>query len=156
MQPGSWILLAIIAMLLILFTLMRRKGGAAKYPEVVQSILFDIKINQALAANFLIIEKPRRFENANWMMNKDKISFLGETVKDMLKEVFILVEDYNKQIKAAKKAKSDSYKSIDMTRFKELLEKCRQELEDWMVQKTGAKELPPKYPTLMGTFFGER
>jgi hypothetical protein len=118
--------------------------------------LFDIKINQALAANFLIIEKPRRFENANWMMNKDKISFLGETVKDMLKEVFILVEDYNKQIKAAKKAKSDSYKSIDMTRFKELLEKCRQELEDWMVQKTGAKELPPKYPTLMGTFFGER
>jgi hypothetical protein len=143
-------------MLLILFTLIRRKGGAAKYPEVVQSILFDIKINQALAANFLIIEKPRRFENANWMMNKDKISFLGETVKDMLKEVFILVEDYNKQIKAAKKAKSDSYKSIDMTRFKELLEKCRQELEDWMVQKTGAKELPPKYPTLMGTFFGER
>ena len=156
MQPGSWILLAIIAMLLILFTLIRRKGGAAKYPEVVQSILFDIKINQALAANFLIIEKPRRFENANWMMNKDKISFLGETLKDMLKEVFILVEDYNKQIKAAKKAKSDSYKSIDMTRFKELLEKCRQELEDWMVQKTGAKELPPKYPTLMGTFFGER
>ena len=69
MQPGNWILIAIIAILLILFTLMRRRGGATKYPEVVQSLLFDIKINQALAANFLIIAKPRRFENANWMLN---------------------------------------------------------------------------------------
>jgi hypothetical protein len=74
----------------------------------------------------------------------------------MLREIFALVEDYNKQIKASKKAKNDNYKSIDLTRFKELLDKCRQELEDWMIQKTGQKDLPPKYPTLMGTFFGER
>jgi hypothetical protein len=156
MQAGNWILIAIIAILLILFTLMRRRGGAAKYPEVVQSLLFDIKINQALAANFLMLQKPRRFENANWMLNKDKITFLGESAKEMLREIFALVEDYNKQIKASKKAKNDNYKSIDLTRFKELLDKCRQELEDWMIQKTGQKDLPPKYPTLMGTFFGER
>ena len=114
------------------------------------------RLNQALAEYFLEIEKPRRFENANWLMNKDKIGFLGESLKQMLKETFTLVEEYNKQIKEAKKAKSDSYKTIDLTRFKELLDKCRQELEDWMVQKTGSKELPPKYPTLMGTLFGER
>jgi hypothetical protein len=90
------------------------------------------------------------------MLNKDKINFLGESAKEMLREIFAMVEDYNKQIKAAKKAKSDSYKSIDLTRFKELLDKCRQELEDWMIQTTGQKDLPPKYPTLMGTFFGER
>jgi len=54
------------------------------------------------------------------MLNKDKINFLGESAKEMLREIFAMVEDYNKQIKAAKKAKSDSYKSIDLTRFKRI------------------------------------
>jgi hypothetical protein len=113
-------------------------------------------LDQALAEHFLEITKMRRFENVNWLMNKDKIGFLGESLKDMLRETFKLVEEFNQEIKAAQKAKSDSYKTIDLTRFKELLDKCRQELEDWMVQKTGQKELPPKYPTLWGSLFGER
>ena len=156
MATGSWVIIAIIGIVLIFFSLLRRRGGAAKYPEVVQALLYDVKLNQALATHFLEIAKTRRFENVNWLMNKDKIGFLGESLKEMLIEVFAKVEEYNKQIKEAQKAKSDSYKAIDLTRFKELLEKCRQELEDWMVQKTGQKELPPKYPTIMGTFFGER
>ena len=156
MGTGSWVLIAIVGIVLIFFSLMRRRGGVAKYPEVVQALLFDIKLNQALAIHFLEIEKPRRFENVNWQMNKDKVGFLGEELKEMLREIFAKVEEYNKLIKEAKKARSDSYKSIDLARFKELLDKCRQELEDWMVQKTGQKELPPKYPTLMGTLFGER
>ena len=156
MGSGSWVLIAVIAIVLIIFSLLRRRTGAAKYPEVVQALLFDIKLNQALAQHFLEIVKPRRFENVNWKMNKDKIGFLGESLKEMLREVFAKVEEYNNQIKADQKAKSDNYKTIDLTRFKELLEQCRKELEDWMVEKTGNKELPAKYPTLMGTLFGER
>ena len=156
MESGGWILIVVVAVILILFSLLRRRGGPAKYPEVVQSILYDIKWNQVLADNFFRVEKPRRFENANWQMNKEKIGFLGENLKQMLKEVFALVEEYNTKIKEAKKAKTDSYKTIDLTRFKELLAKCREELENWMVEKTGQKELPPKYPTLMGSLFGER
>ena len=156
MNAGAWVLLITMAIILILVSLVRRRGGVAKYPEVVQALLYDIRFNQGLSAHLFELKKPRRFENTNWLMNKDKIGFLGEQLKLMLKETFALVEEYNKQIKAAKKDKSDSYKAIDLTRFKELLDKCRQELEDWMVQKTGQKELPPKYPTLMGTFFGER
>ena len=156
MSAGAWVLVITIGIILILVSLVRRRGGAAKYPEVVQALLYDIRFNQGLAAHFLELKKPRRFENTNWLMNKDKIGFLGEQLKLMLKETFALVEEYNKQIKEAKKAKSDSYKTIDLTRFKELLDKCRQELEDWMVQKTGSKELPPKYPTITGMFFGER
>ena len=152
----TWVIIAIIGIVLILFSLVRRRGGAAKYPEVVQALLYDVKLDQALAEHFLEITKLRRFENVNWLMNKDKIGFLGESLKDMLRETFKLVEEFNQQIKAAQKAKSDSYKTIDLTRFKELLDKCRQELEDWMVQKTGQKELPPKYPTLWGSLFGER
>ena len=153
---GSWIFVATIVIIIILFSLTRKRGGAAKYPEVVQSLLYDIKINQGVAKFFLEFKKPPRFENANWLMNKDKIGFLSESLKQMLKESYILVDEYNQKIKEAKKAKSDSYKTIDLTRFKELLDKCCQELEDWMVQKTGSKELPPKTPTLMGMFFGER
>jgi hypothetical protein len=119
-------------------------------------LLFDVRINLALAKFFPELKKPRNFENTNWMMNKDKIGFLGESLKLMLRETFAMAEEYNKQIKAAKKARSDSYKNLDLTRFKELLEKCRQELEDWMIQTTGSKDLPPKYPTLMGSLFGER
>ena len=152
----TWEVILIIGIVLILFSLVRRRGGAAKYPEVVQALLYDVKLDQALAEHFLEITKLRRFENVNWLMNKDKIGFLGESLKDMLRETFKLVEEFNQQIKEAQKAKSDSYKTIDLTRFKELLDKCRQELEDWMVQKTGQKELPPKYPTLWGSLFGER
>jgi hypothetical protein len=156
MSGGAWVLIIAVAIILILFSLLRRRGGPAKFPEIVQSLLYDVKWNQALADTFLQREKPHRFENVNWLLHKDKIGFLGETVKLNLKETFALVEEYNKTIKAAKKARSDSYKSLDLTRFKELLAKCRQDLEDWMVEKTGQKELPPKYPTMMDTFFGER
>ena len=156
MDNGAWLLIVVVGIILILFSLLRGRGGPAKYPEVVQALLYDVKLNQVLVENFLHFEKPRRFADSNWLMNKDKIGFLGESLKLMLKETFVLVEEFNKKIKESKKAKSDSYKTIDLTRFKELLDKCRQELEDWMVQKTGSKELPPKYPTLMGTLFGER
>ena len=156
MNGVSWAFIAIIIIIVILISLTRRRGGTAKYPEIVQGLLYDVRINQGIAKFFPELKKPRRFENTNWLMNKDKIGFLGESLKLMLKETFTLVEEYNKQIKEAKKAKSESYKNIDLTRFKELLEKCRMELEDWMIQKTGAKDLPPKYPTLMDSLFGQR
>jgi hypothetical protein len=156
LNTGSYVFIAIIIIIIILFSLSRRRGGVAKYPEIVQSLLFDVRIKLALAKFVPEVKKPRNFENTNWMMNKDKIGFLGESLKLMLRETFAMAEEYNKQIKAAKKARSDSYKNLDLTRFKELLEKCRQELEDWMIQTTGSKDLPPKYPTLMGSLFGER
>ena len=147
----------IISLLLIfmLFTLLRRRGSRVR-PEAVQSILYDVKINQALAETFHVRGKPRIFETGNWQMNKGRVGFLTEPVKKDLNDAFGLVDEYNKQIKTAKKARSDSYKTLDVTRLKELMDKCRQELEDWMVEVTGMKELPPKYPTLTGFLFGDR
>ena len=52
MGTGSWVLIAVIAIVLIIFSLLRRRTGVAKYPEVVQALLFDIKLNQALAHAF--------------------------------------------------------------------------------------------------------
>jgi hypothetical protein len=89
-------------------------------------------------------------------MNKTKIGFLTETQKTLLKETFTLTDELNVQIRAAKKEKSDSYKSLDLTKYKELLEKSQKELEDWMVTNTGQKELPLKYPSLWNIFTGDR
>lgn len=156
MDSGALFVVISIVLVLLLFSLLRRRGGPGKYPEVVQFILYDVKLNQIIAENLPKYEKPRTFEYTNWTMNKTKIGFLSETLKKNLNESFKLVDEFNKIIKAAKKGKSDSYKHLDTTRLRELLEECRKELEDWMMTNTGQKELPPKYPSLSSFFFGER
>jgi len=156
MDSGAIFLLISVAVILLLFSLLRRRGGPSKYPEVVQFILYDVKLNQIIAENFLKYEKPKTFETTNWMMNKEKIGFLTETQKNLLKETFGIIEGFNKEIKAARKAKSESYKGLDLTKLRENLEKCRKELEDWMMTNVGKTELPPKYPSLASFFFGDR
>jgi hypothetical protein len=156
MTFGSWLLIVTLLVILILFTLLRPRGGPRKYPEIVQFLIYDVKINLALVETFKQRVKPRLFEHNNWEINKKKISFLTETQKDLLRQAFTMVDDLNVEIRAAKKSKSDSYKNLDLTKFKELLEKCLKELEDWMVTNTGQKDLPLKYPSIWNIFFGER
>ena len=66
MSAGAWVCVITLAIILILVSLVRRRGGAAKYPEIVQALLYDIRFNQGLAAYFFELKKPRRFENTNW------------------------------------------------------------------------------------------
>lgn len=153
---GGWIVIVSVAVVLLLFSLLRRRGGPAKYPEVVQFILYDVKLNQVLVDTFKQRQKPKTFETTNWAMNKTKIGFLSETAKKLLKDTFALTDTFNVEIKAAKRAKSDSFRNIDLTKLKEMLDECRTELEDWMMKNVGQKELPPKYPSLSSFFFGER
>jgi hypothetical protein len=155
MTAGTILLIISVAVVLGLFSVIRRRGPG-KNPEVVQYILYDVKLDQIIADNFSKYPRPRRFELTNWAMNKGKITFLTETLKTLLRETFALMEGYNKEINAAKKNKSESYKSLDLTQLKQNLEQARKELEDWMVTTTGKKELPPKYPSLSSFFFGER
>ena len=156
MNAGTWILIIVSVAIVIIFMLLRPRAGARKYPEVVQFILYDIKMNQALVDTFSRREKPKTFEHNNWEMYKDRIGFLTETQKDLLRETFGLVDEFNVVIKAAKKSKTNSYKNIDLSKFKELLDKCQKELEDWMITNTGQKDLPLKYPSIWSTLFGER
>ncbi|MDO9333866.1 MAG: hypothetical protein Q7T57_05020 [Dehalococcoidales bacterium] len=156
MDSGSWLLIVSGAIILLLFSLLRPRGGPRKYPEIVQFILYDIKMNQALADTFTQRNKPKTFESNNWEINKTKIGFLTETQKELLKETFALVDKFNIEIKSAKKDKTDSYKNLDLSKFKELLARCQKELEDWMMTNIGQKELPLKYPSLTSFFFGER
>ena len=156
MTFGSWILIVSLLIILLLFTLLRPRSNPRKYPETIQSLIYDVKLNLVLVETFLQRIKPRIFEHNNWEINKTKIGFLTETQKTLLKETFTLTDELNAQIRAAKKAKSDSYKSLDLMKYKELLEKSLKELEDWMVANTGHKELPLKYPSLWNIFTGDR
>ena len=153
---SGWLVIVSIAVIMLLFSLLRRRGGPGKYPEVVQYILYDVKLNQVLVETFKQREKARVFEVTNWTMNKTRIGFLSETQKKLLKDTFALTEEVNKEIRAAKKAKSESFRNLDLTKLKEMLDECRKELEDWMMTNVGQKELPPKYPSLSSFFFGER
>ena len=35
------------------------RGGASKYPEIVQYVLYDVRLNQIIAENFVKYEKPK-------------------------------------------------------------------------------------------------
>lgn len=152
----NWVLIVAIAAILMLFFLARRGGGVRRHPEIVQNLLYDVRLNQALVETYHLREKPKKFDNTNWQINKNRIDFLEEELQETLHQTFDVVEDFNQQIKTAKKLKSDSFRSLDVGKLKELLAKCRKGLEDWMMDKIGKKELPPKYPSLLGGLFGER
>jgi hypothetical protein len=156
MDASVWILVSIFAVALFLMSLLRRRSGPTKYPEIIQGILWDIRVDGIVAENFLRYPNPKLFEANDWEMNKKKIDFLTESQQILLTETFDLIAGFNREIRAAKKEKSESYKNIDLTQLKDNLCRCRKELEDWMMTNVGTKELPPKYPTISGMFFGER
>ena len=112
-------------------------------------------MNQALVEAVYIQEKPRRFEKSNWEINKNRIGFLDESLKETLRITFSMVEDLNKDIKLARKNKT-SHQSINVNKLVEPLETCRKGLEDWMMENIGTTELPNKYPSIWDTLFYRR
>lgn len=157
MDLGALPVLITLGVVILLFYMLRRRGGSVRQrPEMVQSLIYEVKLNQALVETFHLREKPRRFESTHWQLNKDKLGFLEEALQNTLSEVFNRVEDFNQQIKAAKKAKMLEHLNLDINKLKEPLAESKKGLEDWLEENTGHRELPPRYPTLMGSLFGER
>ena len=157
MDAGAIPVLITLGIVILLFYLLRRRGGSVRQrPEVVQGLIYEVRLNQALVDTFHLREKARRFESTNWQLHKDKLDFLEESLQNTLSGVFEMVEYFNQQIKTAKKAKAFDRLSLDVSKLKEPLAESKKGLEDWLEENTGARELPPKYPSLFGTLFGER
>ncbi len=157
MDLGALPVLITLGVVVLLFYLLRRRGGSVRQrPEMVQSLIYEVRLNQALVETFHLREKPRRFESTHWQLNKDKLDFLEESLQNTLAKVFDMVEDFNQQIKAAKKSKMLEHLNLDIDKLKEPLVESKKGLEDWLEENTGHRELPPKYPTLLGSLFGER
>lgn len=155
MNYGVLAVVLSLVLILALFSFLRGRGGVRQHPEVAQFLLYDVKMNQALVEAFHMQEKPRRFEKSNWEINKNKIGFLDESLKETLKMTFGMVEDLNQDIKLARKSKT-SYQSINVTKLVEPLATCRKGLEDWMMENVGTTELPTKYPSIWDTLFTGR
>ncbi len=154
MESGAlWVVLSLIVVV-ALFSFLRGRGGVRRRPEIIQLILNDVKMDQALVEAFYLREKPRKFERNNWALYKNNVGFLGESLNETLRLTFGMVEDLNQEIKLAKKNKT-SHQSINVTKLNEPLKASRKGLEDWMMENLGTTEPPLKYPSFFGTLFGQ-
>jgi hypothetical protein len=154
MESGAlWVVLSLIVVV-ALFSFLRGRGGVRRRPEIIQLILNDVKMDQALVEAFYLREKPRKFERNNWALYKNNVGFLGESLNETLRLTFGMVEDLNQEIKLAKKNKA-SHQSINVTKLNEPLKASRKGLEDWMMENLGTTEPPLKYPSFFGTLFGQ-
>jgi len=153
---GALPVLISLGVVLLLFYLLRRRGGSVRRrPELVQSLIYEVRLNQALVDTYHLREKPKTFESTHWQLYKDKIDFLEEPLQKTLNNVFSMVAEFNGQIKAARKAKSNDFQNINVSKLKTPLAKSKKGLEDWLEETTGHRELPPRYPSLLGSLFGE-
>lgn len=157
MDLGGNLLLILAIMGLILLQFFLRKGYRPErtHPEVVQNLLTDVKLNLALVEIFHLPKKPKKFEVNSWQRNKTRINFLAQSLKSALSEVFVMAEDFNRQIDMAKRSKSANHTvNIDVDKLKEPLTRSKQGLEEWLLINIGAKRLPPKYPSIIDSLFG--
>lgn len=151
------IIVVIIGLILLQIFLMRRRKPETTHRAIVQSLLAEVRLNQALVEASYLQQKPKKFAVTGWHINKSKLDFLQQSLQESLSEAFGMAEDFNQQIEAAKKYKSVSYvASINMDKLKEPLAKSRQGLEEWFQLKTGTKEPPLEYPSVFDTMFGKR
>ncbi len=146
---------SIVGLILLQIFLRRRRKPETTHPEIVQSLLSEVKLNQALVETFNLRQKPKKIETVSWQRSKDKLGFLDSSLQVALSDAFTMAEDFNQQIDAANKHKSASYMaSVNMDRLKGPLAKSKEGLEQWLMSKTGQKEPPPQYPGVFDGLFG--
>lgn len=151
------IILMIIGLILLQFFFMRRRKPERTRQAIVQSLLSEVRLNQALVESAHLRQKPQKFAMAGWHINKSKLDFLQQSLQGTLSDAFGMAEDFNRQIAAAKKYKSASYMvNVNMDKLKEPLAKSRQGLEQWLQLNTGTKEPPLEYPGMFDGLFGRR
>lgn len=157
MDLGSIPFILTVVLLLVVFYFFRGRGGGVRNrPELIQSLLSEVKLDQALLETFNLRQKPKKFETTSWQIYENRIDFLEEWLQDALAKAFGMIEDFNQQIQIAKKEKSVSYMNIDVAKLRGPLAKSKKGLEDWLEETTGHRELPIRYPSPFGWFFGER
>jgi len=149
------LIVGVIILILAQFFLRRRRKPATTHKEIAQSLLSEVKLNQALVESFHLRQKPKKFETVSWRMNKTKLDFLDQALQVVLSDAFMIAEDFNQQIEAAKKYKSASYMvNVDTGKLKGPFTKSQQGLEQWLLSTAETKESPPKSPGLFDDFLG--
>jgi len=147
----------VIVFIVFQFFLKRRRPVETTPLAVVLSLLSEVKQNQQLAEAFRFQWQAKNFTTASWQRNKNKLDFLDQSLQVALSDTFMMVEDFNRQIKSAKKYKSTSYMaSINMEKLKELLARSGWGLEQWLSSVGATKETQTKQRSLFDSLFGSR
>lgn len=150
-------IIATVVGLILLQFFMRKRKPASTHREIVQNMLTEVRLNQTLAESYQLRQKPKRFETVSWQMNKGKLDFLSQSLQSAISDAFVMIEDFNQQIKAAKKYKSATYMvNVNVDNLKEPLARSKQGLEEWLMNNVGSKDTTPQYPSVIDTLFGKR
>jgi len=125
-----------IVPLIILFVvnvLFRKQQEQKRRLEVVRSLLSEISYNQKRMEAFSFQWQTKKFKTGNWKRNKDKMDYIDQSLHATLADTYEIVEEFNREIEAAKKHKSLSYLAgIQVNRLEKPLAKSKQGLEEWL------------------------
>ena len=99
----------LIGVILLQFVLRRGRKPEATHREIVQGLLSETRMNQALAGVIHQQQVPRNFMVTSWRKNKTKLGFLEQSLQVVLSDAFMMAEDFNEQVAVAKRYKSASY-----------------------------------------------
>lgn len=150
-------ILIIVGLVVLQIVLGRKRRGEKTQQGIIQSLLLEVRLNQALVDAYFQREKPKTFEVTSWHMYRNKLDFLSQSLQGALSDAYMIIEDYNQQIQAAKKFKSTSYiASVDVNKLKEPLNKCKEGLEQWLMSATGTKEPRQEYRGMFDDLLGRR
>ena len=148
-------LVGIVIAVILVQSFFIRKNKPESQRTIVQNLLLDVKINQVLIDMVKDGQKPKNFSSNNWQLSRNRLDFLAKSLQTYLSAAFDIVDDFNQQIRLAKKSKTQQYVNLDTTHLSEPLSKSRQGLEDWLMAKGGVEEGPPiRYPSMWDTLFG--
>ena len=151
------LIVTVIVLVLLQFFFLRKRKPQIMHREIVQSLLSEIRLNLSLVEIFRLHWRAKKFETVSWQMNKNKLDFLGQSLQVVLSDAFMMAEDFNQQIAAAKKHKSTSYMTnVNVDKLKEPLARSKEGLEEWLLAKEGMKEPPPKLPGILDDWLGRR
>ena len=151
------LILGALALIIFQFFVRRKRSPETSQQELVQNLAAEVRLNLRIADFFSFEYKARRFMTTTWQLNKNKLDFLDKALQNNISDAFIMVEDYNQQIAAAKKNKSTSYMAnINTDKLKGLLAKCQEGLEQWLLLKTGSRNPPEKMPGMFDDLLGKR
>ena len=150
------LILAIVALILLQFFLRRRRKPEGTHDEIVQSLLGEVKLNQAVVGMLSAGQRPRRLEVVTWQRNRDKLEFLAQPLRAALSDAYRVAEEFNQQLDTARKYKlSTSLANINPNSLNESLSQSQQVLEDWLLSQTGGKEAGKKYPGMFDDWAGK-
>ncbi|MBA7655374.1 hypothetical protein ES703_63278 [subsurface metagenome] len=150
-------IVAVIVLIFFQFVIRRRRSPESTYPEIVQALLSEVRLNLRLAEAFSFSQRTRKFLTTSWQLNKNKLDFLDQSTQISLSDAFMMAEDFNQQIAASKKYKSTSYLAvIDVDKLKEPLTKSQEGLEQWLQSEVGTIEPQMKTPGPFDDLIGRR